>query len=107
MSAPTRQEVFALHEVWRKAEEHFVTVYTNQARVLGVRPGDFRYMRDRHNGTVLRAADAFVVAGDAWRKAYRARNEADTELANVCAGHFGYHENCGGANCTAKAERHA
>lgn len=80
MSAPTQQEVFAFHEVWRKAEEHFVTVYTNQARVLGVRPGDFRYMRDRHNGTVLRAANAFVIAGDAWRKAFNARQRADAEV---------------------------
>lgn len=98
----TRQEVLALHEVWRKAEIAFQNAYTNQARVLGVRPGDFRYMRDRHNGTVLRLADEFVAAGDAWRIAFRARNQADTELANECAGHFGYHENCGGTNCTSR-----
>lgn len=81
LSIPTQKEVFELHEAWRKAEDHFVTVYTNQARTLDIRPGDFRYMRDRHNGTVLRAADAFVAAGDAWRKAFRARNQADAEVA--------------------------
>lgn len=100
-TTPTKQEVFALYQSWNKAEQHFIATYTNQARVLGIRPGDFRYMRDRHNGTVLRAADAFMLAGDAWRKAFRARNQADTELANACAGHFGYHENCGGFECKA------
>ncbi len=54
MIAPTQQEVFSLHEAWRKAEDHFVTVYTNQARVLGVRPGrlSLHAWRNTFNGDI-------------------------------------------------------
>ena len=65
MSIPTQQEVFALHLAWGKAEKEFERLYTEQANRLGVRPGDFRFHRDRHSATVLRAGMAFQAAGEA------------------------------------------
>ena len=66
---------------WRKAEAAFESAYTEQAKRLGIRPGDFRYMRDKHSPAVLRLAAVFVQTGEAWRELYKAVNAASEVAA--------------------------
>ncbi len=68
-------------KTWHDAEAAFERAYTEQAKRLGIRPGDFRYMRDKHSPAVLRLAAIFVQTGDAWRELYKAVKAASEVAA--------------------------
>ena len=76
-----RRRLHASMKTWHDAEAAFERAYNEQAKRLGIRPGDFRYMRDKHSPAVLRLAAVFVQTGDAWRELYKAVNAASEVAA--------------------------